>query len=1237
MGLLNNKLKDKKTIAVFFGLFIFVTLMGYQTKNSDLSSLYKSYIENQIAEVLGLTAEIGEFEIDWLDSSPLIIIDRLDLRRSDLQTNILLENLVLNISLSESFLNMQIIISDFSVDGISVGLNTFSGPNQLDVYGTLELEKSENFQRALLSFFDDKNRKVGDAIIEAQGTSLFSKSSEIQGYFRLSDINLPKLLFAEDQPNVNKDDNVFVSDLNLEVWFKASSQESLSFNAQVIAPKISGFGTYSNININDFMVRFDGSYDLESHWRFNFNELSFRGHDFEFASLGGFFESKYDSSQNVRYLFFESLDIENLSKFTEHSNLSQARFVKDLLDLNPRGKLDKFLYEEGQLDTKIKSSLVDFSMSAKNRIPGIKDLDAVINLNLNNKVLNLIVSDSNGLSINFPNLFSNPLYFGSMDGSLNLNFDSNQNHQMNLKALFKAKSEVGQASVMYEYRQTLNEDTNRFSQLTIGGSDLDLSKFDLYLPKNLNKNLTSWLKNTNLEGDLKKFSLLQKASFQDSALVDRTTQLLLNTNDMFLTYSKQWPPLTKTEGIFFIDDKGFFGDVNRGKLDDVTIGSATILFGDLVGVDSYTDRISIDGEIFGRAQDAVSTITNTPLAKNFEAILGWEYSGTIRSKLNLQIPLTNSLSGHKNRKYDIKSTLDNASMKISKTPILISGISGDVFYTNSDGFKSEFLEGVYKEKSFKMKFLRDHDIQKVSFNTMIEPSTISDFLDYDWDKLISGIIKLDGEVLINNRLNHSLVNSELDDLVTVTLFSDFEQNLIRLPAVAESLFDGKDKIMLSFNFNPALHELRVDYGDKTKGVFKYEDQDLISGVISYDQALISPKRGELLFLGNLEAFKYDKFETTSNMSDFFFDSQLTPTVDLKIGQLELGILQLEDLVLNAKPDKNKINIELRSEDISGIVQLSQKNKMPPKLYFSEFEISQFIDRNKRSIEDFDPRLMPHMDVSIRNLSFKNIALGELGFKLRGEKNKTVFKDINGEIFSLNIKSDEETSSNFVWGYDGKSHHSEFSGLISLGNVENLFSEFEVPTAIDSESGSLEFSLIWNEKPWEIKKDNVSGNLQIDLFDGSFYNTSTGANTALKLISLINFANWLKRLRLDFSDVVDENLPYDHLFGDISLKSGIASLDTPLKMIMPSGRMSLSGDIDVLNESADATLIATLPVATNLPWVVALMGSVPAAAGVFITSKIVEKQMNRLSSIRYSMQGEWDDLEVKAQEIFAAQP
>ena len=49
--------------------------------------------------------------------------------------------------------------------------------------------------------------------------------------------------------------------------------------------------------------------------------------------------------------------------------------------------------------------------------------------------------------------------------------------------------------------------------------------------------------------------------------------------------------------------------------------------------------------------------------------------------------------------------------------------------------------------------------------------------------------------------------------------------------------------------------------------------------------------------------------------------------------------------------------------------------------------------------------------------------------------------------------------------------------------------------------------------------------------------------------------------------------------------------------MPSGRMSLAGDFNLLAETADAKLVATLPVATNLPWVVALLGGIPAAAGV----------------------------------------
>ena len=146
----------------------------------------------------------------------------------------------------------------------------------------------------------------------------------------------------------------------------------------------------------------------------------------------------------------------------------------------------------------------------------------------------------------------------------------------------------------------------------------------------------------------------------------------------------------------------------------------------------------------------------------------------------------------------------------------------------------------------------------------------------------------------------------------------------------------------------------------------------------------------------------------------------------------------------------------------------------------------------------------------------------------------------------------------------------------------------------------------------------------------------GTHPTLKLFSLFNFANWLRRLKLDFSDVIGEHLPFNNLQGSVYLDQGNARMLEPLIVKMPSGRMSLAGDFDLLAETADAQLVVTLPVATALPWVVALLGGIPAAAGVYITSKLVSEQVDRLSSISYKINGLWDDLEVSVDKIFAAQ-
>ena len=66
---------------------------------------------------------------------------------------------------------------------------------------------------------------------------------------------------------------------------------------------------------------------------------------------------------------------------------------------------------------------------------------------------------------------------------------------------------------------------------------------------------------------------------------------------------------------------------------------------------------------------------------------------------------------------------------------------------------------------------------------------------------------------------------------------------------------------------------------------------------------------------------------------------------------------------------------------------------------------------------------------------------------------------------------------------------------------------------------------------------------------------------------------------------------------------------------------------------DGELVVTLPVANNLPWVAALAGGPAVAAGVFVVSKVFEKQVSRLSSAVYGVTGDIQSPEVEFRRLF----
>ena len=309
----------------------------------------------------------------------------------------------------------------------------------------------------------------------------------------------------------------------------------------------------------------------------------------------------------------------------------------------------------------------------------------------------------------------------------------------------------------------------------------------------------------------------------------------------------------------------------------------------------------------------------------------------------------------------------------------------------------------------------------------------------------------------------------------------------------------------------------------------------------------------------------------------------------------------------------------------------------PKINLSRLSLPSALLKEKASASAIDPRRFLALDVAIDELVIGENKWGSLSFNLRPEVSGAAFNQIKGNLFGLKPGTfEDQPSTEFFWKYDGTSYASRLVGPVAVDNIgEFLTSGLGTPQIVDSESGRLIFDLSWQDQPWKISRENITGDFEIKLQEGSFYKSPGGSGAALKMVSLVNFANWLRRLKLDFSDVVGQNLAYNSLNGTLHFEQGVASFRDPLRMKMPSGRMSMAGDFDLLNEQVDGRLVATLPVATNLPWVVALMGGLPAAAGVYVTSKLVEKQVDRLSSISYKISGSWDDIDVEVDRIFAS--
>ena len=1113
----------------------------------------------------------------------------------------------------------------------TINLQFFSGTNS-SLYGReMLIENDDDFHRAQMSLSFSKDDIPAQLIVEAVGDASDIDSIYGDGYFKFEELNISEPLQGFTQslmPELFK--NLPQSEVKTggELWIDIQPDGAIDFAGQLNVSSLPLSWLADVPPINDIATEISGWYTPGLNWGIRLKDfvLEWSGqriepHDMMFTQQLGSNWQKFDLSMSY-------LNLTLLNKLLLETQISAAQIASIMDETRLRGSLSSLSLTKDSDGFHISANLDELHMLPYRGAPGIKHLSGYFEMHGTGGLL--YISDTDGFDVLFPKQYRDYLSFNSAEGAIYVDWQADKELLLFRSDAVTTQSAAGEAKLLFSVEQPWpSQGLAPEFNLLIGARNLDASYGRTLLPYRMPESLSKWLKTSIKTGNVKEFGMLFRSGPPKNNKISRTTQLLFNTQKTNTKYHPDWPLLSDVDAVVIVDDGYVNSHISSAKLGQAAVTQAHIEYVPSFPVEQR--RLVVDASLSSGVAEAIDLLANSPLRKNIRSLARWHYDGQSKTHMHLEIPLVRDSAGKRIAgDYLINSVIDDTFISITDSPIELEGVSGSIGYSTDAGLHSDNLVATLWQQPFNATIFRDKKQQQMALKAIISPSSLNKFVDFPWTEVIVGSIPVEGILSINGS----------DKPTTLQLSSSMQGIALNLPEPVGKPSEQSRPLDMMLYFEPNFSRLKGSLGDLLLADFYFQNNQLHKGLISYDRSLVSPQDGQFLVAAYLPT---TELEIWTPLLDLVQGSQQNKAgnwdavFDLKFDHLAVATLDMQAITAKVRALEAGLNVQFTSDLADGQITLPWEEQQALTIDLVKLQLPEKVLEQSSSYSAIDPRQFIELDISVDQLLMGDKSLGSLSFQLRPEPSGAVFNNFSGNLLGMELGIFEsEAPAEFFWGHDGESHFSKIVGPVGIVNIDDLLSGLGVPRVLDSQSGKLDLDLFWSAKPWAISKENVNGNFRVRLSDGIFYRSSGGTEATLKVISLFNFANWTRRLQLDFSDVVGKNLSYNSFDGLLGFNNGIINLKEPLKIQMPSGKMSMAGEFNLLDETVDAQLVATLPVGVNLPWLVGIVGGLPAAAGVFITSKLLQKQVDRLSSISYTLNGPWNDIEVSVNEIFADQ-
>ncbi len=1133
----------------------------------------------------------------------------------------------------------------------SLDLVFFSGKRTELSIPSISLENDRFFHRMSAAFLID-NAESLNLVIEGYGDPRDRDAFSASGYVQLLNIPTSDVYNAivkrteseplgDEAPRVDGDTHT----LNLELWFKGSPQAGMTASGHL---EVAGVpeALEAQLDLPEYAsASIAGAWNQDRGWYLNLQDLDIRWADAQLPlDIMHFYGRGKTVGARIAHIDVAAfVDI-----FLRANEGRESGLLTAISTLQPEGQLNNI---DVQLTTPeqgwfaAKANVAGGGTAAFMGSPELRQISGYVEASAFGGYIDAEIPED--FKLHLVKVFDEPFVLDRVRGQLAWRVDPKARvaylESSRLSAEQGDKAVSGYFAMRLPFKREVGEP---WLNLSLAVNHANAEEYAPYLPKKVPRALTDWLASAIQGGEVQNIDVFYSGSVDKGPAFKPSYQIAAQVRDATLEFDPKWPRVERLDGRLLIDSDQFSAYLSAGQSgQNQLLGGRALMYGD----EQSGRFIRIHAGMHGPLPAAKRVLLASPLESQLAGFLPtWQLAGEYQAELQLDIPVEYDLE---KVDYAVTVEVDDADVLLERVDLAIESVSGAFQYSREHLLTSDGMNAEVWGRPARFSASSDKEAQTIQLDIEAE---------VDRDKLMRWSQRpefafIDGDFDAEGTLRIPLSDDTELEGPTLNLITSLAGNTIALPAPLGKSAEEDGTFALQVTM---LNEgqFRYDYDhDGRMNMRLWTSPDLspsLAMVVGGTAApLRAPPTGVAQISGVIPVARYEEWALTidqllshqaalaqfstqkSDAEEMTFLTQ----ADFGIDRLHFGELALDDLGLQIRGDAHAWTFRGRSDHFDGSIMVPRDGSRHrvEVAYLSLFEDeaeAEIEEEFESALSDVDLSELEPVEVRIDELRLSNEAWGSWAFTLFPIDHGIHLSNLTANLRGLRIG--RPAPADFVWTKKGEQHQSTFIGSIDTDDVGDALEAWGQERLLESESAKFRIHASWMAPPDAVALALLDGDIALQLRNGSFLSgAEAGENPLLRLIALFNFDTIARRLRLDFSDLAAKGFAYDSVSSKLRFNEGVVTMATPLQVDSSSSKMQVAGTVNLLDETIDAELVVTLPVAGNLAVATAFVVGLPAGVGVYVVSKMLGKHVDKASSINYSIEGDWVDPKFKVRRIF----